>query len=817
MIRALIDEDPEREADLKRGLEDRSGDPDRGIEFAVSAWGATTRPAAAVVFERIDVLEPAARPALKACLGTLAARSIVIACSRASIGDVVPARIPPGAVVALTERDMRLTLEETRAMVGADVDEETLGRIDAVALGWPLALEVLNRGRRRDRLERLLTDPYDFEFGALHSYVTDQILDPLPADDLDLLHTLCLAGPCTPAELAELMPPEKPHPLQRLRELPLVRIEENRASVHPVLCAVLAMDHLERRRAVARRACDIILARGAAPVRAARIALAGGDAAHAADVLEASISAVADPHHGAAEIVEMFDPDTLMRHPSLWNATMIYRLFAMRTEVWQREARAVWSTLTPQSPVDTIVGVATNVLSVHAECGEWREFARFNELVEQRYREAGYSDHPLVKLGAALTAAWIKVQRMEDFDLTALMREIAPLLSVEYVHALVLCHVVAAVHAARGKRTAQRSALDEALIRARRCSVPSVLAMCLQESAITAWLADESALFAAHVEELEALVEAVPALRGGAAHFLDCARGRGALAREGGEKPPTRALSWLIAAGTTRSSGERRAFLDEALRTADGCGYSRARILTRLAMAAALPGVGTRWEEAQQIAAAVDAPFFQRFFESGIGAERLEPFLSRFRFEEAPEDRVVVRVLEGLVEVEGKVLRFSPKELALIAMLSLHGGPIDGDTLCEELWPESPLESAAKSLRVYVTRVRKKVRDGSCIEVDKGRYRAANYVRTDLDRIHVFMRTIPARPSQNDISVALQRYDAMLAGPPAFLVDLPAFATLNAHVNELLDLTEEWLRQARARSSLTDRARIDLALNQDAS
>jgi len=476
------------------------------------------------------------------------------------------------------------------------------------------------------------------------------------------------------------------------------------------------------------------------------------------------------------------------------------------------EALSMWEALPPDAPVETVVGVAITLMNVHAGRGEWEAIEALQEGLQARHRRSGESPHPLVKVGATLIAGWVRALRMQHLDLTTFMREIAPLLAVDYVHALVLYDIVARVHAGRGDRAAERRALDEAVIRARRGGVPTVTALCLQEAATTAWLAGELPLFETYMKELEELLASTPSLKGGVAHFLDCARGRGISSRVGYEKPNARALSWLIAAGSSKSAGERRAFLDQAMRTADGSRHPQPMILARLAMAAALPGATNRWAEAEALAATVDAAFWQRLFATGVGAERAEVFLSRFRFEAPPEDRVVVRILDGVLEYEGKELSLSPKEFSLLALLAVTDAALDTDTLCEALWPDTPLASAAVSLRVYVNRVRKKVGDWGCIEVDKGRYRGATFLRTDLNQIDAFLRTLPAKPTQTDASIALRRYAALVAGPPAFLVDLPIFSSLNAHVNNLIERMEAWLEAVRERTDENERGRITMAL-----
>lgn len=813
IVLALIEEDRSREEALTTLVLGLPDEPQRWAESAVRAWKEATRPSSVVVFEHVEALDAEGRGLLRAILSAPAGRELYVLCSRAALDDVFPARLPPSAIVSLTERDLRLNLQETAAFFDADLDDATLRRVDDVAQGWPLALEVLRSGHRRGRLDGMLRDLHDPQYRAMHAYLAEDILCSLGEPELDVMCALSVLGACTESRLRDALAGSPSGGVDRLRTLPLIRWEHSRVTLHPLVSAFLALRHPERRAAIARAASDALLARGGDRVEAARIAFDGGDRDHAAGILECGgLFLVSPPPPGIADLLARLDRETLLRHPALWSMATLYRVFAIPTDDWLAEARAVWAALPPDAPAETLAGVAINLTIIYAIRGEWEAIDAVQAELAELHGRRGDADRPSVQLLTTLVSGWVRALRMQQLDLTMFMREIAPLLVVDWVHALVLSDVVARVHMGRGDRAAQRRALDEAVIRARRAGVPSVLAICLQEAASAAWLANEMPLFETCTLELEQLDAADPTLTRGVAHFLDCARGRAMNARVGSEKPKTRALSWLMAAGNATSSGERRAFLDQALRTADACRHPHAMILSRLAMTAALPGASHRWSEASWLAETLEAPFMQRLFATGVGAERIEPFLSRFRSEAPPEDRVVVRVLDGAVEADGKPVHLSPKEFSLLALLAITEAPLDTDTLCEALWPDTAPGSAAASLRVYVNRVRTKVGDPRCIEVDKGRYRGASYVRTDLNQIDAFVRTENLRPTRTDINVALRRYAALVAGPPAFLLDLPIFSSLNAYVNDLIERMETWLEAARDRAVDDERARITLAL-----
>lgn len=789
----------------------RAEDSAVSLEAALEAWRTSAQRADVFVFDNVDALDREGRDFLTACLKTPAPAEMIILCSRGPVHDVLPGRVSPTNIFSVTERDLRFTLDETRTFFGEDLEDETLRRIDDIAQGWPLALALLKRARRKGRLDALLSNPGDAEFSALHGYMAAEILAGLNDYAFHVLCTLAVLGTVDGRDLRHALDDTHPGLIDLVRSLPLVREERGWFSLHPLLSAFLREHHAVRIQRITLAASDAFVRRGDR-IRAARVAFDSGNLIDTAALLEQT-DVLGSPRalDDAAGLIARLDRATLLRHPRLWNAALWSRFFTLSSTHWFDEARVIWDKLSRDAPLDVVTGVAYGIFHGYAARGKWEDLEAFLDELEGRYRnlETERDRRPL--LIARLLRGRMAAIRMEPLDLLDYMRAIKPLIEEDHIYATVLCDVVARVHGALGNRDAQRSALQEAIVRATRCGLASTLAACVHEAAIAAWLAGEDDLFETHVSKLEALIAKSPWLVPGFSHFLDCVRGRAVTAREGSEKPNLRALSWLIAAGRSAELGARRAFIDEAIRTADACRHPRPMIYARLAASIIAPGYAHRWDEAQAIAETLDAPFLHHLFTAGVGAERIEPFLRRFRPIAAPDDRIVVQVLEGRVERRGKPVHFAPKEFALIALLAVCAAPVDSDLLAESLWPDASIASAKASLRVYVNRVRRRL-GAEAILVDKGRYRSGSDIATDLQDVETFARNQPRRPTAAEVDLALQHYAALAAGPPAFVLHLPAFASLYAEINLLLELTEQWLRTACERVSQMDRARIQIAL-----
>jgi len=811
VITGLIEEDPTRHADLTAEILRLPADPAAWIDAARSAWGASTTPAPVAIFDRVDMLDENAARLLRTLLSEPGKRELIVLCSRKSVAHVLPRDLPPSAIFTLTERDFRFLPGETATFFGGELDAPTIARIDRIAHGWPLALDVLRRGHRRGLLARLLEDIHDVEYSGLDPYLEDEILAGTSEPELDMLLALSVLGEPSVAEFREALPLWLAAHTDRIATLPFVRPEGDRLVLQPVFAAFLARTRAERRRVVARGIAHALVNRRANWIRGSAIALDVGDTDYAAELFQKRRAANMATSPDAAALVERFDRETLTRHPGLWVSTFIYRMFDLSVDEWLAEANEVWNALPRETPPETLAGVTGIIIALSILRGDGEHLDAIWPALEARLDPA-HAGHPLVRVASALLENGARAMRMQPVDLIAFMRDISPLLEADHAYALVLGEIIARVHIARGDRDAQRQALDEAVLRARVSGAQPILAMCLQESATMAWLAGEDLLFEMYTEELEQLAAAAPRLKRGVGHFLDCARGRGSSAKAGTEAPAARALSWLIAAGTTSVPGERRSLLDRAIRTADMCRSPHAMIVSRVAVASALPAANARWTEAEEIAATVNPVFWQHLVAQHTESERSRTFISRFAAEHPRESQVMVRILEGTVETEGKKIQISPKEFQLFALLAMSDAPLDAEVLCEALWPGTTFDRGAASLRVYVSRARRKLGDARCIEIDHGRYRAATFVQTDIEQISASIRRVPARPTHADVTNALRRWFSLVAGPPAFLLDLPAFSTLNATINDLMDRLEAWLIAVRERAHESDRQRITLAL-----
>lgn len=82
--------------------------------------------------------------------------------------------------------------------------------------------------------------------------------------------------------------------------------------------------------------------------------------------------------------------------------------------------------------------------------------------------------------------------------------------------------------------------------------------------------------------------------------------------------------------------------------------------------------------------------------------------------------RVEIRVLSGDAFIDGKPVRMTPSEFAIVAVLARQQRPYDSEQLCEELYPELDGKAAQNRLYLYVHRARQRLGSAVIIGTKSG-------------------------------------------------------------------------------------------------
>src|SRR5256885_15608721 len=120
------------------------------------------------------------------------------------------------------------------------------------------------------------------------------------------------------------------------------------------------------------------------------------------------------------------------------------------------------------------------------------------------------------------------------------------------------------------------------------------------------------------------------------------------------------------------------------------------------------------------------------------------------------------RILGPLeVEDDGRSIPLAgPKQRALLALLLLaRGRPVASERLIEEIWNGAPPETAAKSVQVYVARLRKLLGDGRLVTRERGYQLVVEPGELDADRFEELAAAASGAPPKE----AAERLRAGLA------------------------------------------------------
>jgi DNA-binding SARP family transcriptional activator len=147
------------------------------------------------------------------------------------------------------------------------------------------------------------------------------------------------------------------------------------------------------------------------------------------------------------------------------------------------------------------------------------------------------------------------------------------------------------------------------------------------------------------------------------------------------------------------------------------------------------------------------------------------------------------------VEEEGKVIPLGgAKQRALLALLLLdRGRAVSTDRLVDEIWAGAPPQTAAKSIQVYVSGLRKLLGEGRIVTRERGYELRVESGETDADRFDELVRTASEAPPA-EAAVLLQDALALVRGRPLEDVSLEPWAAA-----EVTRLEERILAATEAR------------------
>ena len=671
----------------------------------------------------------------------------IIVCSRVRLPAGFSGRLGPQEIVVVSEDELRFTKDEIDLLLDdVALSDRQLHRLYEVSRGWAIALRLFEHVAYDRDVDAAISALGNLDTETLQAYVVEQVIPSLDPDAYEALLACSAIPGASHLDLMTYFGARSDMIFAALKDAartPFVAAGVDGAfDPHPLVRAAL-----QAREASAMR--DILLATANAyreagnGIRAAQLFLYGGDqlaAARALGPVEAFLVDVVPPAVGA--ILSAFDKSTLVAFPSLWQAAINYRALRISPQEWLNEARHAWASLTDDDSVPTWCGVAMNLGNCYHNLGQHEQEAALLELIERRFANDAFATMTL-----KLARFWCDMYRARIDDFQPRMDELAPVLAIPYVKAMLQYDALAPFERfAIGDLVADQQLLVQAIESARGFETRVLLVLALVEAAFAAWFAGDEALFDRFCGEVREATDS--SVEGGTRHFLDSIAGHGTAARFGSEKLNARAYVQLIAAGRATSAIEARRLAAAAVATADEAQVPAYQILARIALTVLdFDSDGRRLAEALDILLTARLPALRdattAFARSEPELGILKAFVHRFQLIANKTDTIEVRLLESAVRRGGVDIALHERSRELLLQLASERRAFSTSELIDALWAESDADHAMNALRVAVNRLRRNLGSTTIVSTPGG-YRLASDVTVDVFELSEMLRLYTA-------------------------------------------------------------------------
>jgi hypothetical protein len=292
--------------------------------------------------------------------------------------------------------------------------------------------------------------------------------------------------------------------------------------------------------------------------------------------------------------------------------------------------------------------------------------------------------------------------------------------------ALSLAAVDAPVAAMNGDRVDEYDALAHALGLAERTRQAGLIAEIRARCAFSAWVNGDDPSFERHINALHRVLGS-QALRGIKTFVVAATSEESATAPDPGDLPEWLARASLLRCARSDDARQASEHAHDAVRYADESGAPWLRVLARVALAESVSSErAQRLNEADAIARGIGSlPMAKSLAALRSEKQRigiLQAFVDvRMRRMRPACPAVEIAFFTGEVKILGEPVELPKKERELLFTVAASNGPINGELLCDALWPDSDGDAARNALYVCLHRLRKHARDPRIVQrVDQG-------------------------------------------------------------------------------------------------
>jgi hypothetical protein len=292
--------------------------------------------------------------------------------------------------------------------------------------------------------------------------------------------------------------------------------------------------------------------------------------------------------------------------------------------------------------------------------------------------------------------------------------------------ALSLSAVDAPIAAMHGRRNDEDAALAHALGLAERSRQPSLIVEVHARYAFAVWSRGDDVEFERHVVLARQRL-GTQTLRGIRTFLLTATSDSSPEAPRAGDLPEWLARTALLTFSRATDAREAETRARDALIRADESALPWLRILTRVALAETTPSErDNRLNDAQTIAREAGSQALAESLASLATEKRDLGMLQSFVDVRVRRIRPVCPELEvafftGEVKVMGDIIDLPDKERELLFTVAASNRAINGESLCDALWPDSDGDAARNTLYVCLHRLRRRTRNPQIVRrLDRG-------------------------------------------------------------------------------------------------
>jgi DNA-binding SARP family transcriptional activator len=139
---------------------------------------------------------------------------------------------------------------------------------------------------------------------------------------------------------------------------------------------------------------------------------------------------------------------------------------------------------------------------------------------------------------------------------------------------------------------------------------------------------------------------------------------------------------------------------------------------------------------------------------------------------------ILVALAEARVYVENVEVKLTARENDVLTALAVSRKPLSTDALLERVWPDQDPQRTRLSLKVYVHRLRRRLRNPAVVVCDRSLWSLGPQVHVDVLEWQKIARLGSPQLTETHLAVLHLAYDKLVFGVPDALTRSPLLASV---------------------------------------